>query len=106
MARRLQERDHEPELLLVCGRPAPCISRPEHEVSALPRAQLVQVLREYGCAEEEILANDELLDLLIPSIRADFALIERYRYRHDSSPRLTCRSTRGAATAIRRSHRS
>lgn len=88
IARRLQARGHATKLLFVSGRPAPTIVRPEHAVSTLPRPQLIGVLRDYGCAEEEILVNAELLDLLIPCIRADFAIIERYRY--SSGTLLTC----------------
>jgi medium-chain acyl-[acyl-carrier-protein] hydrolase len=88
VARRLQGLRRPPEYLFVSGRPAPPISRPESVVSTLPRTELIGVLRGYGSAPEEFLGNDELLDLLLPMIRADFALIERYRY--VPGPRLAC----------------
>jgi medium-chain acyl-[acyl-carrier-protein] hydrolase len=88
VARHLQEFRRPAEHLFVSGRPAPPIARPLSTVSTLPRDELVEVLREYGSAEEEVLAHDELLDLLIPMIRADFAMIEQYAYQ--PAPRLRC----------------
>lgn len=80
VARRLDRLGSPAEFLFVSGRPAPPIGRPESLVSTLPRAEFVRVLRDYGAASEEILAHEELLDVLIPMMRADFALIERYGY--------------------------
>jgi azi33 len=51
-------------------------------------SEFVQVLRDYGSAPEEILRNDELLDLLMPMTRADFAMIEGYR--NVPGPPLAC----------------
>lgn len=77
--------------VIVTGRPAPHIPRPVTPVSSLSRAELVAVLRDYGATPEEVLADDELLDLVLPTIRADFAMIERYHY--VPSPPLTCPMT-------------
>ncbi|GAB3886063.1 hypothetical protein GCM10029964_049740 [Kibdelosporangium lantanae] len=57
-------------------------------MSSLSRAELVSVLRDYGATPDEVLEDPELLDLVLPTIRADFAMIERYRY--VPSPPLTC----------------
>jgi medium-chain acyl-[acyl-carrier-protein] hydrolase len=80
VARRLEAIGRPPTYLFVSGRPAPPQARPVQAVSRLPREQFVQVLREYGAADEEILANNELLEVLLPMIRADFAMIENYQY--------------------------
>lgn len=88
VARRLQVRGVGADHLFVSGRPAPPIARPTSVVSALPRPRLIQVLRDYGAAEDEVLEHEELLDLLEPMIRADFALIEGYGYQ--PGPLLSC----------------
>ncbi|GAB2331943.1 alpha/beta fold hydrolase [Streptomyces griseoincarnatus] len=80
VARRLRELGRPADMLFVSGRPAPPISRPLSPVSTLPRNAFVRMLREYGTAPEEVLAHEELLDVLLPMIRADFALIEQYSY--------------------------
>lgn len=45
----------------------------------MSRAELVDELRLIGGTPEEILRSDELLDLFLPAVRADFALVDEYR---------------------------
>lgn len=78
VACRLQESRVAVRHLVVTGRPAPHIRSPEVPVSDLGREGLVQVLRDYGATPEEVLADDELLDLALPTVRADFRMIERH----------------------------
>nr|AGS49843.1 thioesterase [uncultured bacterium esnapd17] len=87
-ARRLQEVGKPVRHLFVSGRPGPRIKRPLEPVSDLPRPEFVEMLRDYGAADQEILEHDELLDLLIPMMRADFHMIESYTY--PPGPPLTC----------------
>jgi medium-chain acyl-[acyl-carrier-protein] hydrolase len=44
--------------------------------------QFTEVLREYEGTPPEVLESRELMELLLPAIRADFAIAENYRYRH------------------------
>ncbi|WP_199811536.1 thioesterase II family protein [Streptomyces sp. NRRL S-340] len=88
VSRRLQTLNRPVRHLFVSGRPAPTIVRPVAPVSPLPRAEFIQMLRDYGAADQTVFEHDELLDLLLPMIRADFAMIENYRY-HEG-PRLSC----------------
>ncbi|WP_211259785.1 thioesterase II family protein [Streptomyces violens] len=78
-ARRLAALGQPVRHLFVTGRPAPTIARPRGRVSDLPRAEFIQMLRDYGHADESVFGHAELLDLLMPMIRADFAMIENYR---------------------------
>jgi len=50
-------------------------------VAELSRPALLDRLRSVGVADEAVLTNDELMDLLEPMIRADIALADSYRYR-------------------------
>lgn len=45
-------------------------------VHRLPEADFVGYLRELGGTPEEVLAERALLDLILPALRADFALVE------------------------------
>jgi medium-chain acyl-[acyl-carrier-protein] hydrolase len=65
--------------VVVTGRPAPSIPSPEQPVSGGSRAELVSVLQSYDATPAEVLADDELLNFMLPVIRADFAMIESYR---------------------------
>jgi medium-chain acyl-[acyl-carrier-protein] hydrolase len=57
----------------------------------LPKSELVKKLRQLNGIPIEVLQNDELLDLMLPTIRADFELCETYEY-HPESP-LKCPMT-------------
>jgi surfactin synthase thioesterase subunit len=46
----------------------------------LPRAELLDELRNYNGTPAEVLENQELMELIIPTLRADFAVVEEYRY--------------------------
>lgn len=88
VARRLQDDGGSAHHLFVSGRPTPEIHRPDTKPSELPRNELIGMLRNYGAVADEILENDEILDLLLPMIRADFGMIQRYRYA--PGPPLAC----------------
>ena len=81
LARRLRDDHAQPPVhLFASGRWAPHLQDPEPAVHALPREALVAALRRYGGTPEEVLTHDELLDLILPLLRADFALGDTYRY--------------------------
>ena len=67
--------------LFASGSPAPRHRVASRQVHRLEDAALVQVLQEYNGTPPELLANRELLTLVLPMIRADFAVAETYQYR-------------------------
>lgn len=77
--------------------------RPPHQRDAhppmhqLPDDELIQRLAEFDGTQPEILASAELMNCFLPSLRADFALCERYVYRRE--PRLDCPITALAGAA-------
>ncbi|WP_158088767.1 thioesterase II family protein [Thermoactinospora rubra] len=77
----------EPVWLVVSGHAAPHVAVPG-ELHKLPERQLIQRLREYGATPQDLLATPDLLRLFLPTIRADLAVAETYRYR--PGPRLSC----------------
>lgn len=70
-----------PTHLFVSGVHAPRFRDQDRAYHRLDDAGLAQVLRNYGATPPEILEQQELLALLLPTIRADFAMAETYRYR-------------------------
>ncbi|MET7418870.1 alpha/beta fold hydrolase [Dactylosporangium sp. NPDC005555] len=88
VARRLRTADRPVRHLFVTGRPAPPIVRPREPVSDLPRAEFIDMLRDYGAADETVFEHDDLIDLLMPMLRADFSMIESYRMQ--PGPLLSC----------------
>jgi medium-chain acyl-[acyl-carrier-protein] hydrolase len=76
-----------PVHLLVSGRQAP----PIHDLSpmhALSEANLIAELRRLDGTPKAVLESAEMLQLLLPMVRADLKIDETYNY-HDSEP-LTC----------------
>ncbi len=70
-----------PERLIVSGATAPQRRGAPRMLHALDDEALIDALRDYDGSPPEVLAHRELMELLLPMIRADFALIENYVYR-------------------------
>ncbi|KST66334.1 thioesterase II family protein [Mastigocoleus testarum] len=81
-------REISPNHLFVCARRAPQLPPTKKPIYELPESEFLQELRCLGGTPEEILANKELMALFIPTLRADFAVIETYNY-YDEPP-LNC----------------
>lgn len=81
LARRLRRRGHrEPACLLISARRGPDVPETQRPIRALPQAQfLAELSRRHG-APAELLQNPELIELVMPSLRADFELLETYAY--------------------------
>jgi surfactin synthase thioesterase subunit len=81
VARRLW-REHGlcPAHLFLCATAAPDRIAAKHQLHQLPRERFLQAIAQLGGTPPEVLANDALLELLLPALRADFALSETYVY--------------------------
>ncbi|MEU1090229.1 thioesterase II family protein [Streptomyces sp. NPDC005576] len=71
-------------------------AREETEYHAEPEEELVKKLRSWAATPEEVLADPELMRLLLPVIRADLAVVETCRF--TDGPLLTCPVTAFAGT--------
>ncbi len=71
-----------PGRLIVSGCQAPQFRSPSRGLHALSDDAFLQVLRQYAGTPPEVLESRELMQLLLPTIRADFSLAENYRYRY------------------------
>lgn len=102
LARRLRdERGLVPLHLFVSGSRAPQVVRDEPELHRLEDAPFVAEVRRIGGMPDAVLADDELRALYLPILRADFTIVETYRYR-EGSP-LACPITAFGGTADPRS---
>ncbi|NEP59833.1 MAG: thioesterase [Symploca sp. SIO2G7] len=66
--------------LFVSGRFAPQVPDPDPPIHALPEPEFIEELRRYNGTPEEVLNNTELMQVLIPILRADFTVLETYIY--------------------------
>jgi medium-chain acyl-[acyl-carrier-protein] hydrolase len=83
-----QQQAPGPVRLFVSGRRAPQFPPREKPVHALPEPEFIAELRRLNGTPEAVLENAELLQLLLPVIRADFKLSETYSF-VEADP-LTC----------------
>jgi medium-chain acyl-[acyl-carrier-protein] hydrolase len=85
LARQLR-RQHGPSPvhLFVSGREAPQLPSLEPPIHALPEPQFIAELQRLNGTPKEVLEYPELIQLLIPTLRADFAVCETYTYTSDA----------------------
>lgn len=76
-----------PEALFVAGRRAPEVPLRGEPLRDLPDAELIAALRERRAVPDDVLAHEELMRLLLPILRADFAVDETASF--GGEPKLT-----------------
>lgn len=89
LARHLRrEQSPAPVMLLVSGARAPQIPDPDPQTHRLPADELLRDLRRLGGIPSEFLKHQDLMALMLPTLRADLAVCETYVYRDE--PPLDC----------------
>jgi len=91
LARQLQRQNlPQPDILFLSACGAPAIPDPRRAIHALPDAEFLVALQDFNGIPAEVVDSPELMELLLPALRADFEALEMYRYRA-SEPALDCR---------------
>ena len=67
-----------PSHIIVSGSPAPFIERKKELTHDLPDEDFIRHVRVLRGTPEGVLQNDELMQLLLPVLRADFKIVETY----------------------------
>jgi medium-chain acyl-[acyl-carrier-protein] hydrolase len=90
LARRLHRMGKAgPVCLFVAACPAPQAASFSEAIHTLPDAELLRALRtRYGGIPDAVAAHAELMQLMLPVLRADFKAVETYAYRPE--PPLAC----------------
>jgi surfactin synthase thioesterase subunit len=68
-----------PKCLIASGSGAPHLQSHSEPIHNLPHEVFISKLEQLNGTPEEILSNSELLELLIPLLRADFKIAEEYQ---------------------------
>jgi medium-chain acyl-[acyl-carrier-protein] hydrolase len=85
LARDLRRRQMPgPVHLIISGHRAPQLPDPHPKLHRVPDAEFLATLRKYGGTPEEVLENAELVELFMPVLRADFAVVETYAYKPEA----------------------
>jgi medium-chain acyl-[acyl-carrier-protein] hydrolase len=81
LARRLRRgRQPEPSQLFVSAYSAPQLPRSREVLHNLPSAEFLRSVFRMGGTPPAVLMNKELVNLMLPILRADFTIIETYVY--------------------------
>jgi medium-chain acyl-[acyl-carrier-protein] hydrolase len=81
LSRELRRRGKTlPLHIFVSGRRAPQLPAREEPIHDLPETEFFEKLRELNGTPEEVLQHAELMKLLLPVLRADFAVNETYDF--------------------------
>ena len=75
-----QKHPLNPLHLFVSGHRAPHIPDPDPPINLLPEPEFLKELRRYNGIPDEVFNNTELMQVFIPTLRADFAVVETYAY--------------------------
>lgn len=82
LARALRVKNKAPAHLIVSGRRAPQYPDPRPLLTSLSDSEfVVEICRRYNGIPREVFDHPELLELLLPTLRADVELLETYEYR-------------------------
>lgn len=80
VTRRLEAVGLRPRYLLVSGRQAPSVGHIQSPIGHLPDAAFVEAVgTRYGSLPPDVMANPEVLEAFLPSLRADFLALERFQ---------------------------
>jgi medium-chain acyl-[acyl-carrier-protein] hydrolase len=79
-ARLLRRRGIAPDRLMVAALKAPHLPLRRKPIHDLPDSEFAVKIRDFRGTPDAVLQNAELMNLLLPAIRADFTAYETYRY--------------------------
>ncbi len=84
LARELRRTGRKvPIYLIISGFGAPELSTRGPQTAHLPDDQFIEALRKLEGTPPEVLANRELMQLMLPILRTDFAIVEKYLWREE-----------------------
>jgi medium-chain acyl-[acyl-carrier-protein] hydrolase len=85
LARALRRRrGKQPQALFMAGRRAPQLPKIEPISYNLPHDEFIEELIKLDGTPKEVIEHAELMELMIPLLRADFQLVQTYEYLTDS----------------------
>ena len=73
-----------PRHMFVSGRPAPQLNSAGRPLYNLPTDELLAELQQLEGTPREVLEHPELMDLMLPTLRADFSICDTYEYTEEA----------------------
>ena len=88
VARNLRAHGIIPEHLFVSAHIAPHLPDPARKIHRLPDEEFLRELKDLNGMPQGVLDSKELLEIMLPVVRSDFAVLETYKY--EPEPPLEC----------------
>lgn len=103
VVRNLEAAGHEVSALIASACLAPHLREARPPTGTESDQELVALMRLWGTIDTEVLSNRDFLDAILPPLRADLALCDRYRYRLGSvrAPVMALAGTADVKTPLR-----
>lgn len=76
----IEMKNQEPIKLFLSGRRPPHIIQEKKRLYLLPDNEFIEEVKNYGGISEEVLKEKELMDMVLPVLKADFKIIDTYEY--------------------------
>ncbi len=70
----------QPEVFISSGHYAPHLSKPDPALATLPQNRFIEAIRNYNGTPTAFFEDQELMELVLPVLRADFSICETYHY--------------------------
>ena len=87
LTRQLRQQNHpQPQILFISACSAPHLPDPHPPIHALPDTEFLKALKNLNGIPAEIANHSGLMELLLPTLRADFQVLESYQYTPDKLP--------------------
>lgn len=84
LARELRRRRRTgPTQLFLSGQQAPQVANAVRPIFNLPDDEFIAELRRLNGTPEQLLDDPEMQEILLPILRADFEILDNYKYRHE-----------------------
>jgi len=78
-----RERMIQPKHLIISGTKAPHTLAEKPLIYNLPDTEFIQELKKYNGIPQELIENEELINIFLPVIRADFCISQAYKYNNE-----------------------
>lgn len=85
LARQLAAIGNAPRLLVVSASRAPHLPSPRPKIHRLPVAEFIAAVTRFEGIPQAVLESQELLEIIVPALRADFAINETYQVEPDAT---------------------
>ena len=103
LARRLRrQHECEPQALFVSGCQAPQMPDPFPVIYNLPKDRFIEELKHIDGTPGEVLEHEELMELMMPLLRADFELTQTYQCLPDAPLQCPITAYRGLTDKVTR----